>query len=487
MTRTASDCSRCIAVYPIDPYPREGTRTMASVVNDPNGRRRILFVAPDESRKTIRLGKTDRKSAESICRHVEALLGAKMGGQPIPRDTAAWLTGIGATLRDRLAAVGLVEAPKRAVLGEFLKNYILSRPDVKPATLEVWQQPCRNLTEFFGEDKPLRSITTGDCDQFKAWLLTQKLAAATVAKRLSFARTFLHVARRHKLIDENPFSEVKIPAANVSARQRFIDRDTVKKLFDVASPTWRTIIALARFGGLRCPSEVLSLEWRHVDWERGRVTVISPKTDRYDGKGSRTIPLFTDLRPYLEEAFELALPGQTHVIGGDHLAKANGPTGWKNCNLRTTFDKLVKRAGLEAWPRLFHNLRSSRETELLEEFPVHVVAQWMGHDAKVSLKHYAQTTEDHFERAAGGAESGALEAQKPAQQPPAGKRRERQSSPEDEDGEAITASPCDTLRHTAQSSSGEGGIRTRGGVLPPRRFSKAVLSTTQPPLQMLVF
>ncbi len=31
--------------------------------------------------------------------------------------------------------------------------------------------------------------------------------------------------------------------------------------------------------------------------------------------------------------------------------------------------------------------------------------------------------------------------------------------------------------------SGEGGIRTRGGVLPPRRFSKAVLSTTQPPLQ----
>lgn len=35
------------------------------------------------------------------------------------------------------------------------------------------------------------------------------------------------------------------------------------------------------------------------------------------------------------------------------------------------------------------------------------------------------------------------------------------------------------------STSGEGGIRTRGKVLPLRRFSKAVLSTTQPPLQML--
>lgn len=121
------------------------------------------------------------------------------------------------------------------------------------------------LIEFFGEDKPLRAITPGDAEQFKAWLLTQKLAAATIAKRLSFARTFFHVARKHKLIDENPFCEVKIPAANVSARQRFIDRQMVQRLLDVASPTWRTIIALTRFGGLRCPSEVLSLEWRHVD------------------------------------------------------------------------------------------------------------------------------------------------------------------------------------------------------------------------------
>src|SRR6516225_8362314 len=389
---------------------------MASISNDPNGRRRILFVAPDESRKTIRLGKIDRKSAEAIARHVEALLAAKIGGQPVPRDTAAWLAGIGDSLRDKLAAVGLVEAPRRAALGEFLRSYILSRPDVKPATLEVWQQPCRNLTEFFGDDKPLRSITTGDCDQFKAWLLTQDLAPATVAKRLSFARTFLHVARKHKLIDENPFSEVKIPTANVSARQRFVDRDMVQKLLDVANPTWRIIIALCRLGGLRCPSEVLSLEWRHVDWERNRITVPSPKTDRYDGKAHRTIPLFADLRPFLEDAFEGAEQGQSYVVSGNHLAKAQGPNGWWNCNLRTTFERLVRRAGLEPWPRLFHNLRSSRETELLESFPVHVVALWMGHDAKVSLKHYAQTTDEHFDRATGGAKNGAPEAQNQAQQ-----------------------------------------------------------------------
>jgi integrase len=433
---------------------------MASIANDPKGRKRILFVAPDEIRKTIRLGKCDRKSAEAIARHIEALLAAKIGAQPIPRDTAVWLSGIGESLKVKLAAVGLIEAPKRAALGEFLRSYILSRPDVKPATLEVWQQPCRNLTEFFGDDKPLRSITTGDCDQFKAWLLTQDLAPATVAKRLSFARTFLHVARKHKLIEENPFAEVKIPTANVSARQRFIDRDMVERLLDTANPTWRIIIALARYGGLRCPSEVLSLEWRHVDWERNRITVVSPKTSRYDGKGSRVIPLFPELRNFLLEAFELAEPGQSHVVGGGHLAKANRPTGWKSCNLRTSFQKLVKRAGLEPWPRLFHNLRSSRETELLETFPVHVVAVWMGHDAKVSLKHYAQTTEEHFERAAGGAESGAPVAQNQAQQEDAassGDSHDWSTNPEPEGSSAIR---CDTQPLAAQGLSGGGWIRT---------------------------
>jgi integrase len=423
---------------------------MASIIDDPNGRRRIQFVAPDGSRKAIRLGKIDRKTAENNCRHIEALLSAKINGDGIPRTTATWLTEIGDKLKAKLAAVELIEAPKRAALGDFLRSYILNRPDVKPATLEVWQQPCRNLIEFFGDDKPLRSITAGDADQFKAWLITRSLATATFAKRLSFARSFLHVARKHKLIDENPFSEVKIPTANVSERQRFVDRDTIQRLMTVANPTWRTIIALARFGGLRCPSEVLSLEWRHVDWERGRLLVPSPKTDRYEGKGSRAIPLFTDLRPYLFEAFELAEPGVSHVVGGNHLAKANSPTGWKSCNLRTPFAKLVRRAGLESWPRLFHNLRSSRETELLDEFPVHVVAKWMGHDAKVSIKHYAQTTEEHFDRASSDAKSGARVTQNRAQQDSAGSGPESQVVVENAENQGLNATSCDVLPSTAK-------------------------------------
>ena len=169
---------------------------------------------------------------------VEALLSAKITGQPIARDTAAWLAGIGAVFKDKLAAVGLTETTSRVALGEFLKSYVLNRPDVKPATLEVWLQPCRNLTEYFGDDRPLRGITVGDAEQFAQWLRTQNLAATTFAKRLGFARTFFHTARKHTLIEENPFVEVKIPAADVSGRQQFVHRDAVRRLL-AAAATWR--------------------------------------------------------------------------------------------------------------------------------------------------------------------------------------------------------------------------------------------------------
>jgi ribosomal protein S18 acetylase RimI-like enzyme len=70
----------------------------------------------------------------------------------------------------------------------------------------------------------------------------------------------------------------------------------------------------ARYGGLRCPSEVLSLRIQDVDLAGGRITVTSPKTEHYRGKGSRVIPLFPELEPFLREMLYHSLsvpPGGT--------------------------------------------------------------------------------------------------------------------------------------------------------------------------------
>jgi hypothetical protein len=94
--------------------------------------------------------------------------------------------------------------------------------------------------------------------------------------------------------------------------------------------------------------------------------------------------------------------------------------------------RIIRGAGLVPWPKLFQNLRASRETELAAEFPLHVVCAWIGNSAAIAQKHYLQVTDADFERAAfagveGGAESGAVAVQKAVQ---SAVDRDCQESPE---------------------------------------------------------
>src|SRR4051794_8910830 len=110
---------------------------MASVIDDPNGRRRIQFLAPDESRKTIRLGKTDRRTAEGVARHVEALLAGKIGAQPVSRETAVWLTTVGPKLKTKLAKAGLVEAEKTLTAKQYLDDWLANRREANHAVASL--------------------------------------------------------------------------------------------------------------------------------------------------------------------------------------------------------------------------------------------------------------------------------------------------------------------------------------------------------------
>jgi len=114
---------------------------MASIANDPGGRRRILFVSPDGKRKTVRLGKVSGRAAEGVKYRVEQLLEAIMLKRPLEADLAQWVADLDSRMAKKLAAVGLI--PKRqgkasATLGPFLTDYVKKRIDVKPATKEVW-------------------------------------------------------------------------------------------------------------------------------------------------------------------------------------------------------------------------------------------------------------------------------------------------------------------------------------------------------------
>lgn len=388
---------------------------MASVAKDRNGgQRRILFTDPtDGRRKTLRLGKCSERVAEGVCRHLEELVSARTSGHAISPATAAWLTEIGDVLHERLAKVGLVEHRDKtpvATLGQFTADYIESRRgDTKPRTIINLSVSRRELVRFFGEDRPMVEITSGHAIEFRAAMLGRGLADNTVRRHLGRARQFFAAAIDKGLVQKNPFfhKQIKVAVRGNPDRRQFIPRQVIDRVLAVCEDDiqWQAIIALARFGALRTPSETLALKWSDIDWENSLITVHCPKLEHLERHATRTIPLFPELRSVLLRAFSESPTGNEHVI---HKYR-KGSMNW-----RTQFDRLIRRSGQEPWGMPFQNLRSSREVELSDTYPWFTVCTWIGHSREVAREHYMSVPSEHFARAIAG-ESGLAGGEKSAQ------------------------------------------------------------------------
>jgi hypothetical protein len=104
------------------------------------------------------------------------------------------------------------------------------------------------------------------------------------------------------------------------------------------------------------------------------MSVREPKVAHHYGLGTRSCPIFHELRPILDEAFEIFGDKSEFAVAlPSARAASNGKMGLRNANLRSEMFRLMRRVGVSRWPRLFHSIRASRQTELQREFPIHVV------------------------------------------------------------------------------------------------------------------
>src|SRR5256885_1683010 len=106
---------------------------MASVINDPDGRRRIQFFGRDGRRRTIRLGKLSRQNADFCRMKVEDLAAAGITGGAAKDETSRWVAALEDSFYDKLAAAGLVPARASTTLSGWLTSYIEGkRAELKP-------------------------------------------------------------------------------------------------------------------------------------------------------------------------------------------------------------------------------------------------------------------------------------------------------------------------------------------------------------------
>ena len=365
---------------------------MASVSREPNGSKTVQFVDGDK-RRSVRLGKASEKTAQSVRVKVESILMANALGQPLDQEIALWLGRIDGKLHDRLVRAGLVQprhgdAPP-AALGEVLGRYTESRSKLKPNTLRNYETSRRLLEEHFGKDRGIETIHAGHARDYREWLLG-RYSTATVAREIKRARQFFEYAKDSRLTNENPFAKIKAGSQKNTGRKHFVSREVIDAVLEACPDNeWRLIVVLARYGGLRIPSELADLTWDRIDWEGKRFTVMVPKKEHLDGHGQRVIPIFPEIIPYLEKAFDEAPEGSRHVV----------PRGRSsNVNLRSALERILKTAGVVQWPKLFQNLRASRETELMQTEPAHLVHAWLGNSREVAEDHYLMVRDSDYER-----------------------------------------------------------------------------------------
>lgn len=348
-------------------------------------------------RPRIRLGRATERQAQEFAMRLEALLKADVLGVPPSLEVAQWLVSIDSRIHSQLVRLGLATL-RLDMLADLLEAWLVS---LKPKTAAA--SPVRaiiaNLTDHFGAESRLRTFDDAARRSFENYLRAKHYANATVSRRLRLAKQVFDFAMSQRSIATNPFSDVKGNGEVNHDKDFEVSEAIMARLLECCDDIeFRALLCLVRYGGVRCPSEVLPMVWSQIHWDRDRFTAMSPKTEHHVDQDRRLVPLFPKLRAALTTLWEHCTPGVDLAFPNHQAAHAENTA---------KLTALCKRAGIEPWPRPFKNMRATCVTEwlrthLVPNSPYSIVdiASWAGHSPETMLKHYAQVRSEDVTSAA---------------------------------------------------------------------------------------
>ncbi|MGE0290244.1 MAG: tyrosine-type recombinase/integrase [Bradyrhizobium sp.] len=260
-------------------------------------------------------------------------------------------------------------------LRELLERYIAEvSPSKKGAASEIVRIKalCRNsLAARF-----VATIRGADIARYREERLRQ-VASATVRRDLGVLSHVFEIARKEwGIYVLNPVRDIKMPA-NGKARDRRLrsspaDGDCeVQRLFDACREARnRALLPLVRlaFETAMRRSELLNLDWRHIDLTRR--TAYLPDTKNGE---ARSVPLSSSAVDILQSLYK----GTSGFVFERMTAEA----------LKRAFVRAVKRAGIEDFH--FHDLRHEATTRFFERgLNIMEVASITGHKDLRMLRRY---------------------------------------------------------------------------------------------------
>lgn len=356
----------------------------------------VQFYQSRNVKKSV-YGFRNKKQAEEFGRFADRLVTAK-GHINDDRELVNWLEKLAKDSPERygqLVKFGLAEPVARAgTLAELVKAFIIDG-DKKERTIKGRKTVTNRLIAFFGGDKPVDSFTTSDALEYYQQM-KETLAPSTWKRDTGRVKQVFNIAIQKGWIKENPFRYLKGGASVNPGRFHFVTLDECRAILqECTSLENRLVFVLARYGGLRIPSEIEFMEWQDFNIADGVFIVKIPKkTNKHNQEignfVTRKVPLFPEIAKAVSEYFD-SLPE-----GAPSLVFPERPTGQA---LRNRFRGILRRAGVKMWEKFFQNMRSTRETELLDQFPIKEVTDWIGNSPLIALKHYLQARPEILQRA----------------------------------------------------------------------------------------
>jgi integrase len=91
--------------------------------------------------------------------------------------------------------------------------------------------------------------------------------------------------------------------------------------------------AASSLNGSNSLGNALAACWEDIDWDMNRTSIPEPKVEHHEGRGIRSCPIFPELRPILDEAFEIFGDKSEYVVAApQYRAAANTAMGVRTGN-----------------------------------------------------------------------------------------------------------------------------------------------------------
>jgi hypothetical protein len=162
-------------------------------------------------RQTIYLSsrKYRQKTAERIKEMIETLIYYRNNEQIVPdKIVVNWLATAPADIQEKLARVGLISVTKQRTCQELWDAYLKQKTDIKSKTRRLYNL-CQGLFfEMFSPSEFIEKITVDRLTDWKAALLAQEYAEASVAGFLKNARAVFEWAVTKEWLPKNPLRKV---------------------------------------------------------------------------------------------------------------------------------------------------------------------------------------------------------------------------------------------------------------------------------------